>query len=1182
MAFPGVTATETDLSGITSAGITGIPVGVIGTAPTGPAFVPTSVGSLDDWRTIFSGGYELIDGTQFGPMAAAQWLGGPASNKAVTYIRVLGVGDGKKRGTTGTVTSAGMVVGDKLVQSNGLVGANPYANAGTTGNPGTKGRTYFLATFMSESNGCTIFSEAGIQGSASSSGATATIQSVSATPAQYDTGTLTITDARGTTKTYIFDDDSDGATGTVDGSSNVRIQLNGLSTCNTIAAQIKAAIEHANGHNGTITIAVSTADAANDTLTLTQATGPHHGNNPVTRATVTNDAIYTISDFTGGKPSGDHAVPILRGVIMAPSGVTLSLSGNYSANSNLPKNSTDVAAVIPGKGGLTGSVKIADSSFVMLLNGFKPPSSDVKNVITASFSNATGGTFFPKALNTDPSLIEHHGHYLYTWYDIPDSHAAITGSGLLSPGATDGGGTFQDAVILTTGSLDRTGTPSTGAPIQPNYENFRDRFRTPFSPHVISQNFGGAPYDLFRVHTFADGAAPTQLYKVTISSLAPSTDENANPYGTFDLTLRSFNEDDTSTGVSGIKTWAGLTLDPTSDKYIAKQIGDQYTYFDFDKNEDSQKLVVDGDYPLQNAWIRVEMSDAIDSGNVPKTALPMGFRGPHHLITSGSGPLASLPKPEATAYGHGTALSGTIDVIKHIVEPPIPMREHVCTQDYGVADTASSNFTWGIQFELKNSVNKPNTTSDILADDDSVIGSGIENFTKYFPSFWEGGSYSVSVGNNSGKSMVGGTVLDSDVFNNNKFTLENLHIRTGSTGLADNSAWHSASYKRNGKMPGEDLGTGGAWLTDGNESYKKRRFKVADLRGETGNQNYAQFTFFLQGGWDGTNIFDTEKSKLSGVAAYREMNDVTNQLGVKGPTVATYRKAIDVMGNTSDVDIQLLAVPGQFDPGVSDYAIDMVESRFDALYLMDITEKTTFDDVVTGSIAEGSGVERSPDKTLSNFKNRSINSSFVASYYPQVLMSPPDSTTQQWQPASVAAMGAYALNDYLGNPWSAPAGYTRGLVNGTEVRKRVTNTDVQSDMYDAGINLILQRDGQALAIWGQKTGKTGTSSLNRVNVRRLLISVRRSVKAVARTLLFEPNRASTLAKFESLVNPILQTVQEKSGVNRFKVVIDTTTTTQADIENNTIRGKIFLEPTRTAEYISLDFTVMNSDQFDSL
>ena len=113
-------------------------------------------------------------------------------------------------------------------------------------------------------------------------------------------------------------------------------------------------------------------------------------------------------------------------------------------------------------------------------------------------------------------------------------------------------------------------------------------------------------------------------------------------------------------------------------------------------------------------------------------------------------------------------------------------------------------------------------------------------------------------------------------------------------------------------------------------------------------------------------------------------------------------------------------------------------------------------------------------------------------------------------------------------------------------------------------------------MFGQRTLQAAASALDRINVRRLLIDVRRAVKQVAEQLIFEPNRESTLQRFSALVNPILQRVQENQGLDRFKVIIDSSTTTQVDIENNTVRGKIFLQPTRTAEFISLDFVVTNA------
>jgi phage tail sheath protein FI len=113
-------------------------------------------------------------------------------------------------------------------------------------------------------------------------------------------------------------------------------------------------------------------------------------------------------------------------------------------------------------------------------------------------------------------------------------------------------------------------------------------------------------------------------------------------------------------------------------------------------------------------------------------------------------------------------------------------------------------------------------------------------------------------------------------------------------------------------------------------------------------------------------------------------------------------------------------------------------------------------------------------------------------------------------------------------------------------------------------------------VFGQKTLQATESALDRVNVRRLLIDLRRRIRTIANSFIFEPNRESTLSRFSAAVNPVLQRVQQQQGVDRFKVIIDTTTTTQADVENNTIRGKIYVQPTRTAEFVALDFVVTNA------
>ena len=180
-------------------------------------------------------------------------------------------------------------------------------------------------------------------------------------------------------------------------------------------------------------------------------------------------------------------------------------------------------------------------------------------------------------------------------------------------------------------------------------------------------------------------------------------------------------------------------------------------------------------------------------------------------------------------------------------------------------------------------------------------------------------------------------------------------------------------------------------------------------------------------------------------------------------------------------------------------------------------------------------------------------------------------------PPSVAVLGAFAYNDAVAFPWFAPAGYARGaLANTSDIAVRLSRANLDT-LYEADINPIVGFPGQdGIVVWGQKTLLARQSALDRVNVRRLLISLRRQIREIANKLLFEPNRESTLSRFSKLADPVLKRIQEQSGVDKYKIQIDTTTTTQADVENNTIRGRLWIVPTRTAEFVSLDFVVTNA------
>lgn len=1009
----GIYASEIDLSQPVAQGPTGVPAGIIGTANEGPAFVPVTVGSYSDFARIFG----ATDGEKFGPLAVYEFL---KNAQSLTYLRVLGVGDGKRRSTsTGKVSYAGYVVGEEQVQDNGTLKANPYASS----DKNSLGRVHFLGCFMSESAGSTIFSEAGIQ--------------------------------------------KPGA-GAADG-----------------------------GFAGTGGVGI--------------------------------------------------AQPIIRGVLLAPSGVFLTLSGGLTPGftSVAPTNSAQVLSDPAGwlnvQGQVTGTVELATQNFVMLLNGHKD-ADGAPNVITASFDLKSNG-YFGNVFNRDPLKIEEKGHLLYSRYDVHPAFATVTGTNVLQRhtvlGLNGVSSTHENVAFLLTGSGHRNETGAT----TPNYESFQERFTNSKTPYFISQDFGGSKYNLFRVHAIGDGEYTNTEIKISIQNIKPSS-TTTTKFGTFDLFVRRYTDTDREPVV--LERYSGVSLDRSSDRYIGRVIGDRYTYFDFDQASTAQKLVETGDHPIRSVYVRVELSDALSNGEVPEDALPIGFRGPDHLVTSGSGPLSDITHTAGPNYLYADA------VLKRAVEPPVRYRRNVAIGSK--QDRADSTLYWGVRFDRIVSLTENNLLTPVAVD--------VADRSKFFPSF-DPSNFNFVAGNNPGKADSNGTILDCDKFNNNIFTLERIKVRTGSNTYADAAEWASSSYVREGSI-------------SASPSAKTRAFSINDLKTVPGNRTFAKFTVFMQGGFDGTNVFNKDKTKLTNAAAKREMDD-SSQGELSGPTVAAYRKALDLMGNKSDVDIKLLAIPGLRHTSVTDYAIDAVENRFDAMYVMDIQERDGINQVITSSI-------QTPNvtNTVEDFQGRALNTSFAAAYFPDVVVGDPTTNTNVRVPPSVAVMGAMSLNDSVAHPWFAPAGFTRGALDNVIMTSLPLNKDNMDDIYEADINPLTSFAGTGVVVWGQKTLLANASALDRINVRRLLINIRRKIRNISNLMLFEPNRQETLDKFNSLVKPVLQSIQDKSGVDRYKVLIDSSTTTQADIENNTLRGKIFIQPTRTAEFIALDFVVTNQGNFDNV
>jgi hypothetical protein len=320
----------------------------------------------------------------------------------------------------------------------------------------------------------------------------------------------------------------------------------------------------------------------------------------------------------------------------------------------------------------------------------------------------------------------------------------------------------------------------------------------------------------------------------------------------------------------------------------------------------------------------------------------------------------------------------------------------------------------------------------------------------------------------------------------------------------------------------------------------------------------------FSGGTDGHSGFDAlgNHNGDSGVTAtFYENIEENNSQGLD-PTAATdgedaYKQALDLLANQDEFDVNLILLPGIIDSvhtAVSAKAIDVCESRGDCFTILD---PVPYNSTLAQATARG----------------EARDSNFAAMYWPWVKVPDNQLGVQRWVPPSVVLGGIYAFNDRVAHPWFAPAGLNRGGITTAIQAERKLTQGNRDDLYDSNINPIATFPGQGVTVFGQKTLQKKSSALDRINVRRLLIRVKKFVASSSRFLVFEQNTAATRRRFLGIVNPFLEQVQSQSGLSAFRVVMDETNNTPDTIDRNQLVGQLFLQPTRTAEFIVLDFTV---------
>lgn len=585
-----------------------------------------------------------------------------------------------------------------------------------------------------------------------------------------------------------------------------------------------------------------------------------------------------------------------------------------------------------------------------------------------------------------------------------------------------------------------------------NYSFLQD-FKTAATPFITSQKIGTTAKNLFKFHTISHGTSVSSEVKIGIRDVRLASEvSDPNGYGTFSVEIRRVNtnnlfnvpydSDDTDSTPDTVETFNNLNLDPDSSRYISRVIGDRFQTITSDG-----ELRINGDYPNNSKFVRVEVDPGVSNKTNNETLIPFGYKS----LTS--------PIPMYSSSLNLTAVTNRTSQVQ---------------------TTFNSKNYFGFNFDNLNNLNylapTPTAFSTTGSNSDFYLGDMNQNAEADFPTATTAYSGSLTT-----------------VLNANTFTA-NIAIST-------------------------------------------RKFIVP-----------------MQGGFDGAR---PNLPKLSGTNI-----KAANTFGFDCSTTSTggtksYNKAFTLLGNTDFYDFNMLITPGIIDsihPLVSSAARNLVEERQDAFYIMDSNALTDNISTVTGQVTN-------------------IDNNYVATYYPWVQIIEPSKNKPIYVPPSVVLPGVLAFNDAVTAPWYAPAGLTRGgltTVVGTYLNLTQANRDT---LYENRVNPIANFPNEGICVWGQKTLQARPSALDRVNVRRLLIAVKKFIASSTKFLVFEQNTSATRTRFLSIVNPYLEQVRAQQGLSAFRVVMDETNNTPDVIDQNIMYGQIFLQPTRTAEFIVLDFNI---------
>jgi len=663
------------------------------------------------------------------------------------------------------------------------------------------------------------------------------------------------------------------------------------------------------------------------------------------------------------------------------------------------------------------------------------------------------------------------------------------------------------------------------------------------TPDVISCRLSPTdiPVKLFKFRARGEaGDWTSKNLKISIQDIKRSSN-NDNAYGSFSVVVRHISDSDNVVRV--VEQFNNCNLNPNSLDYIARKIGDYRDVW----NQTERRYVQEGSYYNNSDYIYVEMNSDVDAGNTAPALLPFGFEGilkyNDEVIGAASTSNGSTTEQNAgtgnwiSGSGGGSFLASGSNGSSP--EPDAYMIMTGRTGQLGYLKTAATVFMIsGSQLSASIAYPRPVFRN-------SAASGGLANPTDaYF-------GFQTSQG-------VGSTVYD-------RSTIDLLRPRGGLVG--DFTVVTNASSSLSPTFTLDDIKTGGEYST-GSFNVDSLTFTNGAVSGVL-DAGYDRFTVPLYGGFDGVNISEMDPfTKTAMNTAPTEKNDYS---------FFSIKRAIDAVADPEVVEMNLASIPGQTQDGLTTHLINTCEDRGDALAVIDLPD--SFRPREAGQSIARLNTQSTITTLINGLRDRGLNSSYGCAYYPWVRARDTINGAFLWLPPSIAAIGTFSSSQRRTQVWFAPAGFNRGgLTEGSagipvvDVAHQLRRKD-RDDLYTANINPIAKFPAEGVVIFGQKTLQVTPSALDRINVRRLMIFVKKRISQIASGLLFDPNVKTTWARFTSQVNPFLADVKTNFGLSDYRVVLDDTTTTPDLIDRNILYAKIFLKPTRAIEFIAIDFNI---------